>query len=159
MSSNQSSLELNSMCCMCEENIATEDDLCPNCYEVHYLNRSRPSICSVCNSHVRGTICLVCAIQNAPSEEATYEEILQWEEKQNDIPDELQTALRISLIESLPTRKSTSSDETCSICLSEYEANDDIMTLPCMHSFHITCCSTWLMKKTSCPQCLLDVIK
>lgn len=162
MNRNQSSTQstqLNNMCSMCDENAATEDDLCKSCYDMEHSNLSRLSICPVCNSHRRGTFCLVCAIDNAPSEESTYEEILEWEEKQNNIPDEMQTAIRISLIESLPTRKCTPSDESCSICLSEYETNDYVMTLPCMHSFHTTCCSSWLMKKTSCPHCLRDVIQ
>jgi len=43
----------------------------------------------------------------------------------------------------------------CSICLSEYEKGDEIMTTNCAHRFHKTCVMDWLERQnnTECPVC------
>ena len=42
-------------------------------------------------------------------------------------------------------------DEVCSICLSNFENNDNIIILPCLHFFHDECIMDWLKKQTVCP--------
>ena len=42
-------------------------------------------------------------------------------------------------------------DEVCSICLSNFENNDNIIILPCLHIFHDECMMDWLKKQTVCP--------
>lgn len=44
-------------------------------------------------------------------------------------------------------------DESCAICLVDYEAEDDLRNLPCGHSFHKTCVDGWLAVNASCPNC------
>ncbi|KAF4353202.1 hypothetical protein F8388_014670 [Cannabis sativa] len=42
----------------------------------------------------------------------------------------------------------------CSICLTEYQANDIVRTLPnCFHYFHSNCIDEWLRLNASCPIC------
>ncbi|GMJ03860.1 Arabidopsis Toxicos en Levadura 96 [Hibiscus trionum] len=45
-------------------------------------------------------------------------------------------------------------DNTCSICLSEYEAKETIRTIPdCDHYFHSSCIDEWLVLNAACPIC------
>jgi hypothetical protein len=45
-------------------------------------------------------------------------------------------------------------DETCRICLTDYERDDDVRPLQCDHLFHKYCIDTWLSKHVnSCPLC------
>ena len=48
-------------------------------------------------------------------------------------------------------------EEKCTICLSEYNANDEVRRLPCMHLFHIDCVDRWLQQNKRCPMCRMDV--
>ncbi|GLJ55623.1 hypothetical protein SUGI_1194560 [Cryptomeria japonica] len=42
----------------------------------------------------------------------------------------------------------------CVICLSEYEEDDEAVTLkPCHHNFHVDCIRRWLQCKLRCPIC------
>ena len=59
-------------------------------------------------------------------------------------------------INCLPTHKWTKpkqEDVACCICLCEYEPNEVVRTLPCLHMFHKKCIDTWLQKNAICPEC------
>merc|ERR1711865_320165 len=44
--------------------------------------------------------------------------------------------------------------DSCVICLCEFENGDNLMVLPCQHEFHTECINPWLLKKSSkCPIC------
>ncbi|XP_076309618.1 uncharacterized protein LOC143224957 isoform X1 [Tachypleus tridentatus] len=47
--------------------------------------------------------------------------------------------------------------EKCTICLSEFENNEDVRRLPCMHLFHIVCVDQWLTTNKRCPICRVDI--
>lgn len=47
--------------------------------------------------------------------------------------------------------------EKCTICLSEFEENEDVRRLPCMHLFHIECVDQWLTTNKRCPICRVDI--
>ena len=40
---------------------------------------------------------------------------------------------------------------SCSICLSDYVAEDDVIRLPCNHVFHAACIHSWLAVSQLCP--------
>ncbi|OMO79766.1 Zinc finger, RING-type [Corchorus capsularis] len=45
-------------------------------------------------------------------------------------------------------------DNTCPICLSEYQAKEKLRTIPdCNHYFHATCIDEWLKLNAACPLC------
>ncbi|MBA0707505.1 hypothetical protein Golax_019545 [Gossypium laxum] len=45
-------------------------------------------------------------------------------------------------------------DNTCSICLSEYQAKETIRTIPdCNHYFHANCVDEWFKLNAACPVC------
>ncbi|KAL6174845.1 hypothetical protein ACLB2K_051490 [Fragaria x ananassa] len=48
----------------------------------------------------------------------------------------------------------SSGDNTCPICLEEYQAKETIRTIPeCNHYFHANCVDKWLKKNPTCPLC------
>ncbi|XP_048131639.1 putative RING-H2 finger protein ATL21A [Rhodamnia argentea] len=45
-------------------------------------------------------------------------------------------------------------DNTCAICLSEYQPKETLRTIPaCGHYFHAQCIDRWLRRNASCPLC------
>lgn len=49
--------------------------------------------------------------------------------------------------------KLNSSNKNCVICMESFAANEEIITLPCLHIFHYTCGSEWLQGNKTCPIC------
>ena len=64
-------------------------------------------------------------------------------------------------IRSLPRHKvaPTSSllERECQICMSAYELEEEVMTLPCLHIYHMECAEKWLARKPTCPICLTRI--
>lgn len=48
-------------------------------------------------------------------------------------------------------------DATCSICLCEYENNDQVVRLSCSHLYHYDCISSWTKNHVRCPLCNYDL--
>lgn len=44
-------------------------------------------------------------------------------------------------------------NETCSICIHNFETHTKCIILPCKHFFHKECISKWLEENNSCPVC------
>ncbi|KAL4467532.1 hypothetical protein ABPG72_004600 [Tetrahymena utriculariae] len=55
--------------------------------------------------------------------------------------------------------KEVEENEICSICLDEWQINDQAKILGCMHKFHPKCIDDWLKEKTICPYCKQDQIQ
>uniref|UniRef100_A0A1B0GPE1 RING-type E3 ubiquitin transferase n=3 Tax=Phlebotomus papatasi TaxID=29031 RepID=A0A1B0GPE1_PHLPP len=47
--------------------------------------------------------------------------------------------------------------EKCTICLSQFENDNDVRRLPCMHLFHMDCVDQWLVTNKHCPICRVDI--
>jgi hypothetical protein len=64
-------------------------------------------------------------------------------------------------VQLLPTRTISDSieqcslEDTCSICLADYQAGDELTCMPCdgLHISHAACLRRWLWTDPSCPQC------
>lgn len=41
----------------------------------------------------------------------------------------------------------------CRICMTEFEENDELRMLTCMHHFHKVCIDKWFDTSTKCPLC------
>ncbi|KAF8047855.1 hypothetical protein N665_2799s0003 [Sinapis alba] len=49
-------------------------------------------------------------------------------------------------------------EEECSVCLSEFEEEDQCRLLPkCGHAFHVDCIDTWFRSTSTCPLCRAPV--
>ena len=44
-------------------------------------------------------------------------------------------------------------EDTCSICLNQFEQDTEIIILPCRHGFHPNCIDQWLRLHSECPSC------
>lgn len=47
--------------------------------------------------------------------------------------------------------------QECPLCLSDYEAGERVMRLPCLHQAHEECMVKWLQRSIKCPNCKTDV--
>uniref|UniRef100_H2XLT1 RING finger protein 11 n=2 Tax=Ciona intestinalis TaxID=7719 RepID=H2XLT1_CIOIN len=45
----------------------------------------------------------------------------------------------------------------CCICMVDFEQNEPIRYLPCMHYYHLSCIDDWLMRSFTCPTCMEPV--
>lgn len=54
--------------------------------------------------------------------------------------------------------KKTEDEEQCSICLMEFQNNEVIRTLPCIHNFHKDCIDQWLKRQKYCPLCKGEIV-
>ena len=52
-----------------------------------------------------------------------------------------------------------SNQTMCSICLEDFNKNDDVVLLNCNHVFHNTCISEWGHYKDNCPICRNNIEK
>jgi len=71
------------------------------------------------------------------------------------------TALSEEQISNLPTFKYKKNNQTenCSICLVEFQDDDDIFDLQCKHKFHRICGSSWFKINANCPNCRMIINK
>jgi len=53
--------------------------------------------------------------------------------------------------------KDIGQSETCTICLGDYEGDEELRLLPCGHCFHAECVDAWLQINRICPMCKVDV--
>jgi hypothetical protein len=60
-----------------------------------------------------------------------------------------------SLVQTLcrETYSCDSIHEPCSICLDSYEEGDELLYMPCRHTFHSACLHRWLHGHNTCPVC------
>ena len=65
------------------------------------------------------------------------------------------------IMELLPTsilrEKKEGEIKECVICLGEFEVQDNITTLPCVHFFHKECIREWLETRSHCPVCKMEI--
>lgn len=58
-----------------------------------------------------------------------------------------------------------STNESCSICLEQYQSGDSLRILPCKHQFHVDCVDRWLYssidysRPSACPVCNAVVVE
>jgi hypothetical protein len=70
--------------------------------------------------------------------------------KEHDHSDNVNRHKRISIMKDIM-------NEECSICLSHYEVEDTMRSLPCHHMFHSFCIDRWMEQSSFCPMCKAPV--
>ena len=73
--------------------------------------------------------------------------------------DQMRVLKRTTLIDQLPIGGYTQNkkNKECVICMIDFEENDTLKYLPCMHSFHQKCIDAWLLRTLICPSCMEPV--
>lgn len=49
-------------------------------------------------------------------------------------------------------------DNDCTICLEEFNNDEEIIKLKCNHLFHLKCIDDWIKKNQSCPLCRVNLL-
>jgi len=49
--------------------------------------------------------------------------------------------------------KAACGNETCTICLEEFEPSEEIKLTPCNHGYHPDCLEHWMRERSNCPMC------
>ncbi|CAF3381809.1 unnamed protein product [Rotaria sp. Silwood1] len=99
---------------------------------------------------------------NSERAEHVVEELLRMEEQLNGLNNggnigANQEHINARTLSYKYEKRTISIDEKCTICLCEFDHNDDVRRLPCMHLFHIECVDRWLTQSKRCPICRIDI--
>ncbi|KAL1197696.1 E3 ubiquitin ligase BIG BROTHER-related [Cardamine amara subsp. amara] len=92
-------------------------------------------------------------------DELSYEELLAL----GEIVGTESRGLSADTLASLPSKRYKDGDnqngtnESCVICRLDYEDDDDLILLPCKHSYHSECINNWLKINKVCPVCSAEV--
>jgi len=97
----------------------------------------------------------------APPENASYEELLEWEQTRGSA---VAQGFSGAQLHALPRRAFLGAkdalqgeDALCAVCQDEYAEGDELSIMPaCAHTFHAACVARWLKDKPSCPVCMRD---
>ncbi|XP_014664294.1 PREDICTED: uncharacterized protein LOC106806751 isoform X2 [Priapulus caudatus] len=96
----------------------------------------------------------------------TYEELIHLEEQigivnrgaspttieRNTYPHKYKKIVRV-----IEDENQEEVSERCTICLCDFEENEDVRRLPCMHLYHTVCVDQWLVTNKHCPICRVDI--
>ncbi|TDH67790.1 hypothetical protein CCR75_005475 [Bremia lactucae] len=84
----------------------------------------------------------------APADKSVMDSLASWTVG-SDVTSKAGTKRPISSVAS-----SSVCAQDCVICLSELQSSDDqFVSLPCGHKFHLTCIRSWLKLRSTCPSC------
>nr|CAB3265622.1 RING finger protein 11-like [Phallusia mammillata] len=91
----------------------------------------------------------------SPGQSCTAEELTE--------DEQVKLAQRIGFIHHLPRSTWDESNisgkkiRECCICMIDFEQDEPIRYLPCMHYYHLDCIDDWLMRSFTCPTCMEPV--
>uniref|UniRef100_A0A671S5V2 Ring finger protein 215 n=1 Tax=Sinocyclocheilus anshuiensis TaxID=1608454 RepID=A0A671S5V2_9TELE len=57
-----------------------------------------------------------------------------------------------------PTQTQPVETDSCAVCLEQYNNNQCLRVLPCLHEFHRDCVDPWLLLQQTCPLCKRSVL-
>lgn len=107
---------------------------------------------SLLNSNRNNPLLLALSLMNRDFNDGDYELLLRLDEGNNH------RGATSNMLDALPKRKLEEKDLKngeekfqCSICLEEFEVDNEVKQLPCSHFFHSTCIDQWLKVNKVCP--------
>ena len=127
------------------------------CYVCHLVEKktseSSPS-CTSCNSEKYVERVSLQRSINPKAYNGTKESLFT-----NVVKGNIVNPIRKREYNKLTGYKATQADlnDTCSICLGDFELDDEIHKTTCSHKFHPKCIETWFQRKPQCPQCMTDI--
>mmetsp|Transcript_5194 Transcript_5194/g.13247 ORF Transcript_5194/g.13247 Transcript_5194/m.13247 type:complete len:294 (+) Transcript_5194:549-1430(+) len=82
----------------------------------------------------------------------SYENLVELEDVRVTVPEDVVKTFPLTIYDASAAHDEVESK--CAICQIEYTDAEDLMGLPCQHSFHPECASEWLTKYSkNCPMC------
>ncbi|XP_055865773.1 uncharacterized protein LOC106054685 isoform X1 [Biomphalaria glabrata] len=91
---------------------------------------------------------------------SNYEELIALSESIGEVS----CGLSVAQINTFPVRRwradvgaTKGEGDNCSICISDFENNEEVRRLPCKHEFHKKCVDPWIKDKPNCPTCRADL--
>lgn len=96
----------------------------------------------------------------------------RWQYQDNQFNDDLESNLKQDILKRLSALKTrtyrqpkvrcdptqTMETESCAVCLEQYNNNQCLRVLPCLHEFHRDCVDPWLLLQQTCPLCKRSVL-
>uniref|UniRef100_A0A8C1ST06 Ring finger protein 215 n=2 Tax=Cyprinus carpio TaxID=7962 RepID=A0A8C1ST06_CYPCA len=100
----------------------------------------------------------------------------RWQLQDNQLNDDLQSDLKQDILKRLsalktriyrqpkvrrscdPTQTQPVEMDSCAVCLEQYNNNQCLRVLPCLHEFHRDCVDPWLLLQQTCPLCKRSVL-
>ena len=70
---------------------------------------------------------------------------------------DFKTIMKFLPIWEIRENKKSNNNNNCVICLYDFQINEKICALPCLHVFHYDCIHNWLKNLLSCPVCKFEV--
>jgi len=81
----------------------------------------------------------------------------QMEKEEHKVDEKL--LKRIPEIKVEDKNKLSEDNKKCTICQEEYNNNDKVIALPCLHFFHTDCIKDWFSGQNTCPNCKFLITK
>jgi len=84
----------------------------------------------------------------------SYEDLLALEARNGPVKN---PGLQDGAIAAFPVEHVCGGGDECSICLEDFCDGEEMMRLPCMHTFHSCCARDWLQRMAKCPCCNFEL--
>ncbi|KAL0491739.1 RNG1L [Acrasis kona] len=106
--------------------------------------------------------------QSSPFNLPTMEEILtaafQQAQQTNSNPTDQSAIHSLPIVRMTPDRleykhklNESADSEACSVCIEDYELEEQLIQLPCEHIFHKHCIVPWIKEHNTCPTCRYEL--
>uniref|UniRef100_A0A182N6Q2 RING-type domain-containing protein n=1 Tax=Anopheles dirus TaxID=7168 RepID=A0A182N6Q2_9DIPT len=118
--------------------IPTQSNFLGSHPEIQFSIGLRPSLLSSLNRFVR-------VMEDSCTSRGATQDMIET----NTFPHKYKRLRRVS--------ETDEDSEKCTICLSQFEIDNDVRRLPCMHLFHKDCVDQWLVTNKHCPICRVDI--
>ncbi|XP_030647572.1 RING finger protein 215 [Chanos chanos] len=89
----------------------------------------------------------------------------RWQYQDNQFNDDSQLHVkqdimnRLSALQTRTYRQAKTADtDDCAVCLEQFNNNQCLRVLPCLHEFHRDCVDPWLLLQQTCPLCKRSVL-
>ena len=89
-----------------------------------------------------------------------FMQMLQGMQEPHTIPTSQNLVNNLQTVKLDETRLKSLKDKNesqCSICVSEMNIGDEVVFLPCFHTFHESCIKPWLEQNHFCPVCRYEL--
>eukprot|EP01080_Neovahlkampfia_damariscottae_P010760 gene10760-3379_t len=88
----------------------------------------------------------------------SYEDLLHFQESMGNVSRGVQKEDIENSTSKFKLQKIPQDDDSCVICCEDFQKNEIVRKLPCMHLFHCECIDKWFDQSKNCPLCKKDIL-